>query len=120
MNRINQYIRKNPDAVAVGVFMSICFAYIMFGVAEVSDLPAHARITKMMIKENHLFENNFLMYLMANVLSFFSGLLFPIQCAIVILVAASNTAKYVVVRNEMSRMVSLKYARIASLALLFA
>lgn len=119
VNRINQFIRKNPDAVAVGAFMLICFAYVMFGVAEVSDLPAHARIAKMMLKENHLFESNFLMYLMANVLSFFSGLLLPIQCAIVILIAASNTAKYVLVRNEMSRMIPLKYAKTASLALLF-
>lgn len=119
VNRINQFIRKNPDAVAVGVFMLLCFAYVMFGIADDSDLPAHARGAQMMLKENRLFENNFLMYLMANVLSFFSGAMFPIQCAIVFLIAASNTAKYVLVRNEMSRAIPFGCAKMASLALLF-
>lgn len=99
--------------------MLLCFAYVMFGIADDSDLPAHARGAQMMLKENRLFENNFLMYLLANVLSFFSGALFPIQCAIVVLIAASNTAKYVLMKNEFCRMVNVKHAMVASAALLF-
>lgn len=116
---MNQFIRKNTDAIVVGVFMLICFTYVMFGIADGSDLPAHARGAQMMLKDNHLFENNFLMYLMANVLSFFSGALFPIQCAIVFLIAASNTAKYVLVKNEFCRIMDVKQAMLASAALLF-
>ena len=119
MNGIKKNIHKNTDVIAVGVFMLLCFAYVMFGIADDSDLPAHARGAQMMLKENRLFENNFLMYLLANVLSFFSGALFPIQCAIVVLIAASNTAKYVLMKNEFCRMVNVKHAMVASAALLF-
>ena len=118
-DRIKNLIHKNIDTIAVGVFMLLCFAYVMFGVADASDLPAHARGAQRMLKENRLFENNFLMYFIANLLSFFSGELFPIQCAIVVLISVSNTAKYVLVRDEFGQMYSVKTAKMASTALLF-
>ena len=43
------------------------------------------------------------MYLMANVLARFSGALLPTQLALVCLIATSNTAKYVLVRNEFAK-----------------
>lgn len=119
MDKVKKLIHKNIDTIAVGVFMLLCFAYVMFGIADDSDLPAHARGAQMMLKENRLFENNFLMYFMSNLLSFFSGALFPIQCAIVVLISVSNTAKYVLVRNEFCQKYGVKTAKMASAALLF-
>ena len=55
----------------------------------------------------------------ANLLSGFSGNLFLIKIALVVLIALANTAKYVLVKKEFSRMISSKQAMIASLALLF-
>lgn len=56
---------------------------------------------------------------MSNLLSLFSGALFPIQCAIVVLISVSNTAKYVLVRNEFCQKYGVKTAKMASAALLF-
>lgn len=60
MDKVKKLIHKNIDTIAVGVFMLLCFAYVMFGIADDSDLPAHARGAQMMLKENRLFENNIL------------------------------------------------------------
>lgn len=117
--KIKEFVRLREDVIVVGMFMLACFAYIMFIVADGSDLPAHARGAQRMLEENRLFENNFLMYLMANVLTCFSGALYPIQWALALLIAMSNTTKYVLVKNEFSRLFSVKQAKIASLALLF-
>lgn len=123
MKALRRFISCYSDVVIIASFMFCCFAYIMFviGIAPIqgSDLPAHALGAQQMLKENRLFDNNFLMYFMANLLTLFSGNLFYIELVLVFLIAVSNTAKYVIVRNEFAKIVSIGQARLVSLALLF-
>lgn len=116
-NRIKTFVCSHIDTIFVALFMTVVFSYIMF--LGFSDLQAHADIAMRMLREHRLFENNFLMYLMAIILTGFTGALVPTRLAIVLLIVFSNTTKYVLVRNEMSETIPLRYAKMASLALLF-
>lgn len=116
-NRIKTFVCSHIDTILVALFMTVAFSYIMF--LGYSDLQAHADIAMRMLREHRLFENNFLMYLMAIILTGFTGALVPTRLAIVLLIVFSNTTKYVLVRNEMSEMIPLRYAKMASIALLF-
>lgn len=107
------------DVVIIALFMFCCFAYVMFVIGNNSDLVAHAQIAQRMLEGNRLFGNNFLMFFMANLLSGFSGKLILIEIALVVLIALSNTVKYVVVKKELSRMFPARQAMAASAALLF-
>lgn len=117
MNKKCLFFKQNADAMAVVAIMLVVFLYIMFW--GYSDMPAHAHIAKDMLEDGHLFAGNFLMYFMVNLLTFFSGAMLPIKMALCFLLACSNTAKYVLVRNELAGVVSLKRAKIVSLSLLF-
>lgn len=112
-----KYLCLHIDTILVGLFMTSVFAYIMFW--GYSDLQAHADGAIRRLREGRLFEYNFLMYLMAVILTGFSGALVPTRMAIVLLIAFSNTAKYVLVRNELAGTMPLRYAKMASTALLF-
>ena len=120
MNRIKLFLRKNIDTVGVALFMLFIFSYIMFVVGQKSDLLWHAKIANNRCVEHHMFSDNFLMYFLTNVLScFYTGKMFPTKCALAFLIAMSNTAKYVLVKNEFSKTYSSRTAKMASLALLF-
>jgi len=119
MSRLRSFVKKNIDVVGIALLMFAVFSYIMFAVYDNSDLIAHARIAQKMLLENVLFSNNFLMYFMANLLTLFSGALIPIAWALVLLISASNTAKYVLVKKSFYGCCGSKCARIASFALLF-
>ncbi len=119
MNKTLRFVVSHTDVIVVCLFMLLSFAYVMFGIADGSDLPSHAQGAKNMLENNRLFESNFLMYFMVNLLTGFSGNLLLIKVALVVLIALSNTFKYVLVKNEFSQWFPLKQAKIASAALLF-
>ena len=119
MKRIKDILYSYADIILVGLFMFTVFSYVMFIVADDSDLPAHARIAQRMLKERRLFDNNFLLFFCANLLSFFSGTLVLIKWALVFLISASNTIKYVLVKNEFAHYYSLRQSKLASISLLF-
>lgn len=114
-----QLVCHQVDTIMVGSFMMVVFFYIMMGYAGEADLPAHASIAKQMLEENRLFENNFLLYFVANLLTLFSGNVLLIKYVLVILIGVSNTTKYIIVRDEFARRCSIMQARLASAALLF-
>lgn len=118
MNKYKGFVRENADTIGVALLMLAVFAYIMFVICDNSDLIAHARIAQEMLAENTLFSNNFLMYFMANLLTLFSGELIPIAWALVLLISASNTTKYVLVKRSFYDCCGSKWAKVASFALL--
>lgn len=117
MKQVIGFIRNNKDLCIVMLIMFGLFFYIMY--FAVSDLPEHARIAKTQLENGALVRNNFLMYFLANLLSAFSGNRNGIKLALVFLIAMSNTAKYAIVKDEFSKMCTIRYSKIASLALLF-
>lgn len=119
LTNIKSLIKNNTDVIGVWALMMLIFLYIMFVVKWQSDLPYHAKFVQDMLNEHRLFDNNFLMYLCANLLTLFSGAKNPIRIALVVLIASSNTAKYTIIRNVFSEWLSTKQAQWASLSLLF-
>lgn len=117
MNRVVSYLKKNRDIIGVALFMLVVYVYIMYWCR--SDLQIHAKYATFMLTDHRLFDNNFLMYLMTNVLAGFSGALLPTQLALICLIAIANTVKYVLVKNEFAKSYSLGVAKAASLALIF-
>ena len=110
---------RNKDAVIISIFMLAVFSYIMLLGPSCSDLPAHAGFVKQMLDEGRLFDNNFLLYLVINLLTCFTGKMVLIRWALVLMIASANTAKYILVRNEFARSFEIGRARMASSALLF-
>ena len=102
------------------MMMCFVFVYIMFIVGDCcSDLPAHAGFCIDMLKENRLFDNNFLMYFLVNLSTGFLNNFFFKKVSLALLIAVANTTKYVLVRNWFSESFSLRQSKVASLALLF-
>lgn len=110
---------RNKDAALICIFMLAVFSYIMSFGPRYSDLPAHAGFVKQMLDEGRLFDNNFLMYFMVNLLTCFTGKMFLIRWVLVLMIASANTAKYILVRNEFARFFEIGRAKMASSALLF-
>ena len=116
LKRIKGLAASNKDVIAVFIGMLIVFLYIMFFAN--SDLPAHARIARDMLRNNDLVRSNFLMYFMANLLTAFTGYLTPIKLAVVFLLAMANSAKYAIAREVFAQSYSQGMARTLSLSLL--
>ena len=116
LKKVKDLAASNKDVLAVLIGMLIIFLYIMFFAN--SDLPAHARTARDMLRNNDLVRSNFLMYFMANLLAAFTGYLTPIKLAVVFLLAMANAAKYVVVREMFAQSYSQRMARTLSLSLL--
>lgn len=119
MKKLKCFIASQADVFVVGLLMLAIFLYVMFGIAYASDLPIHAQGSQSALEEHRLFESNFMVHFVSNLLSGFTGNLLLIEIALVVMIALSNTAKYVIVKKEFSRSVSTKQAMIASAALLF-
>ena len=116
LTKIKNHAASNKDVLAVFVGMLLVFFYIMF--FAVSDLPAHANITRDMLRNHALLRSNFLLYFMANLMTVFTGYLTPIKIAIVIMLAMANSVKYAVVREMFAQSYSNSLARTLSLSLL--
>lgn len=116
---MNKFLQKNFDIIGVFSLMGVVFSLIMFSIQSESDLWAHAEIAQKMLVEGRLFETNFLMYFVANLLSGFSANIVAIRVAIVLLITCSVTAKYTLTREILQEQVSATIARLGSLSLLF-
>lgn len=116
MKKIKDIAFSTKDVLAVFVGMLIVFLFIMFFAN--SDLPAHALIARDMLRNKALLRSNFLLYFVANLMTFFTGYLTPIKLAIVFLLAIANTAKYIIIREVFAQSYSSRLARILSLSLL--
>ena len=117
--KLKKIIGANLDVVFVGGFMLCIFLFIMFAHYVESDLPIHAEIAKIMLKQRKLFLGNFLMYFFVNLFSAFSGSTRLTKAVLVLLIALSNTGKYVIVREAFGQFCPNKFARLFSFALLF-
>lgn len=109
-------LKNNFDAVLVFVLMLCIFFFIVF--FAVSDMSDHAYFARRMLAERKLFSNNFLLYLLINIFSGFSGTIHSTKAALVLLLSASNTAKYIIVKKTFEHWCNHKQALVASLALL--
>lgn len=116
---MNKFLQKNFDIIGVFSLMGVVFSLIMFSIQSESDLWAHAEIAQKMLVEGRLFETNFLMYFVANLLSGFSANIVAIRVTIVLLITCSVTAKYTLTRVILQEQVSATIARLGSLSLLF-
>lgn len=111
---------KNLDVIAIWLLMSGIFLYQMFGPFGVlTDLAEHLNTAVYMLETDTYVVGNFLMYLMVNVLSCFTGNAMWMAIALPLLIATANTAKYVLVREAFKPEVGMNYARIAAFTLLF-
>jgi len=117
MSKVWRFLFKNSDVIAVGIIMTAVFFYIMF--MGHSDLPPHAGGAIDMLESGRLFAGNFLMYFLVNLLTCFTGAAIPVKIALVLLVAIANVSKYLLVRNEMAKKISLNYSKCISASLLF-
>lgn len=109
-------LKKYLDAILVFLLMFCIFFIIVF--FAVSDMWDHAYFARRMLADRNLFSNNFLMYLLINIFSGFSGTIHSTKAALVLLLSASNTAKYVIVKKAFESWCHRKQAMVASLALL--
>jgi hypothetical protein len=110
-------LKKNWDVVIVFFLMFCIFFFVVF--FAVSDMSDHAYFARVKLKERDLFSGNFLMYLLINLFSGFLGTIHSTKAALVGLLSVSNTAKYVIVRDEFAKICAIRYSKIAALALLF-
>ncbi len=109
-------LNKHVDAIVLFLLMFCIFFFVVF--YAVSDMSDHAYYAREMLKEGRLFSNNFLMYLLINLLSGFSGTIHSTKAALVLLLSVSNTAKYIIVKKTFEPLCQGRWAMVASLALL--
>ena len=109
-------LKQYLDVILVFLLMFCAFFIIVF--FAVSDMWDHAYYARRMLAERNLFSNNFLMYLLINIFSGFSGTIHSTKAALVLLLSASNTAKYVIVKKAFESWCHRRQAMVASLALL--
>lgn len=117
--KLKKIISANLDVVLVGLFMLFIFLFIIFVHYMDSDLRPHAEEARIFLKERRLFRGNFLMYFVVNLLSGFSGSTKLTKVVLAVLIALSNTGKYVIVREAFGRFCPNRFARLFSFALLF-
>lgn len=110
-------LKKNWDAITVFLIMFCVFLFVVF--FAVSDMSDHVYFARVMLQERKLFSGNFLMYLLVNLFSGFSGSIHSTKAALVGLLSVSNTAKYIIVKKAFEQWSQSKQAKLASLALLF-
>lgn len=117
--KFKKVIGSNLDVVFVGLLMLCIFMYIMFVHYVDSDLRAHAEIARIMLKQRRLFLGNFLLYFFVNLFTAFSCSTKMTKAVLAVLIALSNTGKYVIVRDAFGQFCPNRYARLFSFALLF-
>lgn len=121
MKRILAFFRTNGDVLAVFAAMMAIFTYVLFAFpVSASDFQTHAEAIRdyVTVPDSHMFSGNFLMYFIVNLLTLFSGDMIAIYVAFALVVAAANTAKYVIVRNAFALDIDQRWARMMSAALL--
>ena len=111
--------KKEIDTIAMFAIMLVLFFIIMFDERICSDLLLHAIGAQLGLEEGRLFDSNFLMYFMANLLSGFSGNIIGIRIGIVFLIAVSETAKYYLTKTIFAEFSNEKVSKICSCALMF-
>jgi len=104
------------DALIVFFVMAVFFYYIMNYV--VSDLPAHADIAIGMLNNHTLFTNNFLLYLLANLFSGFSGDITAVRLSLVLLISVAEAAKYLITKSVFQKYTSINKSVLCSICLL--
>lgn len=118
-NKIKKAISSNLDVVFVALLMFCVFLFIIFAHHVDSDMRAHAEGARIMLKQRRLFLGNFFMYFLVNLFSVFSGSTKWTKMVLAILVALSNTGKYVIVREMFGQFCPKRFAKLFSFALLF-
>lgn len=121
MKRLIEIIRTNWDTIAVFLLMTTVFVYIMFCFGGNSgDLIGHAKavIRRANVGGPSIIAGNFLLYLMTNMITLFSGNQLAVWITLPIIIALCNTAKYVIVRNAFTVDVERRVAMILSMSLL--
>jgi len=122
MKRFVQLIRNNGDVLAIFGIMMAIFGYIIFTFpGTASDFHQQTEFIRDYVTEpdSHMFSGNFLMYFIVNLFTGFSGNMVAIMTVFSLLVAACETAKYVLVREAFAIDVEKRWARMMSAALLF-
>ena len=117
--KLKKLVAANLDVVFVGLLMLCIFLFIIFVHYMESDMRPHAEEARIMLKRHVLFRGNFLMYFLVNLFSGFSGSTKLTKVALAVLIALSNTGKYVIVREAFSQYCPNRFARLFSFALLF-
>ena len=115
--KLKKTISANLDVVFVGLLMFCVFLFIIFVHYVDSDLRVHAEIARIMLKQRRLFLGNFLMYFVVNLFSGFSCSTKLTKVVLAVLIALSNTGKYVIVREAFGRFCPNRFARLFSFAL---
>lgn len=121
MKRFVDILRNNWDVIVVFACMTAIFTHIMFNFdGNSGDLIGHAKavMRRASVGGPTIFAGNFLLYLIANVLTLFSGNRLAIWIALPLIIALCNTAKYVIVGKAFAIDVDKKAAKSLSLALL--
>ncbi len=117
--KLKKIISSNLDVVFVGLLMLCVFLFIIFARYVDSDLRVHAEIARIMLKQRRLFVGNFLLYFFVNLFSGFSGYTKLTKVVLAVLIAISNTGKYIIVRETFGQFCPNRFARLFSFALLF-
>lgn len=116
--RNNYKTFKSKDLLVVFSFFLLLFLMIMYLLKENSDLPAHVKIANEMYENGKLFSGNFILYLMINIFSFFSGDIDLMNNVLCVVLALATTIKYYIVKEYLSNYLSYKTAIFISLSLL--
>ena len=122
MKKIIDIFRNHWDVLVVFLFMATLFIYMMFHFGGTSgDFLGHTMgvIRRATVRGTSIFAGNFLLYLVVNVLTLFSGNKLAVWIALPIVIALCETAKYVIVRNSFAIDVERKAANMLSASLLF-
>ena len=117
--KLKKAIGSNLDVIFVGLLMLCVFLFIIFVHYVDSDMRPHAEGARLMLQKHCLFRGNFLMYFVVNLLSGFSGSTKLTKFFLALLIALSNTGKYVIVREAFGQYCPKGIARLFSFALLF-
>ena len=112
-------LKSNKDSLVVFIVMLVVFSSFTLNPNSYTDMPAHIHFAKLALEDGTLLRGNFLMYLILNILTLFSRKRILISIALLFLLSAANTAKYLIAKIAFEDFTNVWIAKIASLSLLF-
>ena len=112
---MNEHLKKNLDVIGILLLMIPIFSLLYL---SDTDIPIHARIAKEMLEGGNVLSGNFLLYLLLNIGSLFTGNGISIAVSLIIILSLSETAKYVITREVFKKITNANISKLCAASLL--
>lgn len=117
LKKLITHVLRKVDIYALFTLSLLLFLTIMVHLSGNTDLPAHVKIAMNMNTMGNLFSGNFVLYLLINLFSFFTGKLTFMKIVLCVLLAIAITLRYHIVQRYLNCFMLEKKSQLLSFSL---